>query len=184
MGRNSPAVSARISPESASAPPPPWPEPGLCSPSLICTSRTRPPFGSSHSDHLAHPVPVVWFWLRLRLLLGFQLQGRPSPAQGPRRPPGSHPSLPSPPPFAASPAPGCGCRYRCRGRRGGGKDGEGCRLAGSSGRFPTTPAPKGEETGCAAAATLGSQKPSPDAGPGPGGGAQVCGAESEGLARS
>lgn len=42
---------------------------------------------------------------------------------------------------------------------------------------------KGEEMGCAAAATLDSQKPSPDAGPGPGGGAQVCGAESEGLAR-
>lgn len=35
--------------------------------------------------------------------------------------------------------------------------------------------------GCAAAGTLGPQKPSPDAGRGPGGGAQVCGAESEAL---
>lgn len=62
---------------------------------------------------------MVWFWLRLRL--GFRLQGRPSPAQGPRRPPGAHPLLPPPPPFATSPAPGSGCRYRCRGRRGEGR---------------------------------------------------------------
>lgn len=61
---------------------------------------------------------MVWFWLRLRL----RFQGRPSPAQGPRRPPGAHPLLPSPPPFAASRAPGCGCRYPCRGR-GGGREG-------------------------------------------------------------
>lgn len=137
MGRNSQAARARIAPESASAPPWQRPEPGLGSPSPACAPPPFPPFGSSHPDHLAHPVPVVWFWLRLRLLLGFRLQGRPSPAQGPGRPPGSHPLLPSPPPFAA-PAPGCDCRYRCRGRRGGGKDREGCRLVGSGGRFWTT----------------------------------------------
>lgn len=42
---------------------------------------------------------------------------------------------------------------------------------------------KEEEMGGAAAATLGSQMPSPVAGPGPGAGAQVFRAESEGLAR-
>lgn len=88
-------------------------------PSPACTPAHTPPFDSSHPDRLAHPVPVVWLWLRLRL--GFRLQGRPSPAQGPRRPPGVHPLLPPPPPFAASPAPDCGCRYRCRGRRGEGR---------------------------------------------------------------
>lgn len=41
---------------------------------------------------------------------------------------------------------------------------------------------KGKEKGGAAAAALGPQKPS-TAGQGPGGGAQVCGAERESLAR-
>ena len=42
---------------------------------------------------------------------------------------------------------------------------------------------EGKEKGDAAAAALGSQKPSTVAGPGPGGGAQVCRSESESLAR-
>ena len=43
---------------------------------------------------------------------------------------------------------------------------------------------KGEEMVGAAAATLGSQMPSPVAAPGPGGGAQVCGAESARVVRA
>lgn len=94
----------------------------LCSPLLSLDYRIPPHlFLSSHPDHLAHPVPVLWFRLRLRLRLRFWLQGRPSPAQGPRCPPGAHPLIPLPPPFATSPAPGCGCGYRCRGRRGEGR---------------------------------------------------------------
>lgn len=147
MGRNSQAVSARIAPESASAPPPHRPEPGLRSPSLVCTPAPSPL--SVPPILTTWPTQYRWFGSGSGSdsCSGSGSKGRPSPAQGPRRPPGSHPSLPSPPPFAASPAPGCDCRYRCRGRRGGGKDREGCSLAGSSGRFRITPAPERRRDG-------------------------------------
>jgi hypothetical protein len=108
----------------------------FCSPFLSLYSRIPPLFGSSHPDCLAHPVPVVRFWLRLRLV--FRLQGRPSPAQGPRRPPGAHPLIPPPPPFAASPAPGLWLRIPVPPQAGGGKDCGGCGLVGSRGSLRTT----------------------------------------------
>jgi hypothetical protein len=98
------------------------PEPGIVQPPPLLAFPGPFFFGSSHPDHLAHPVPVVWFCLRLRLRFGSRLQGRPRPAQGPRRPPGAHPLLPPPPPFAASPAPGWWLRIPVPRQTGGGKD--------------------------------------------------------------
>lgn len=97
MRQNAQAAVAQIAPESVSAPSPHQPEPGLCSRLPPGTPGPFPSlFDPSHLGHLAHPVPVVRFWFRFRL--GFWLQGRPSPAQGPRRPPGAHPLIPPPPP--------------------------------------------------------------------------------------
>lgn len=102
---------------------------------------------------------MVWFCLRLRL--GSRFQGRPRPAQGPRRPPGAHPLLPPPPPppFAASPAPGRWLRTPVPRRTGGGKDGGGCGPAGSRGRLRATAARETEGTGGASETALGSQMP-------------------------
>lgn len=108
--------------ESVSTPPLHQPESGIVQPPPLLAFPGPFFFGSSHPDHLAHPVPVVWFCLRLRLRLESRLQGRPRPAQGPRRPPGAHPLLPPPPPFAASPAPGWWLRIPVPRQTGGGKD--------------------------------------------------------------
>lgn len=124
-------------PESAPAPPPRRPEPGLCSPLLSVLPHPSPIFGFSHPDHLAHPVPVIWFWFRL--LLRFRLQGRPSAARGPRRPSGAHPLIP-PLPLRRLTGPGLWLRTPAPWQEGGGKDREGCGLTESGGRLRATPA--------------------------------------------
>lgn len=116
-------------PESASAPPPRQPESGLCSPPplpiLLHTPgpHSLPPILNTWPTR----VPVVGLWLRAPawVLSSGASSGSGPPAPSRRSSLAPSPSPPSPPhrlrAAAADP---------CRGRLGGGKDGEGWMLAG------------------------------------------------------
>lgn len=119
-------------PESASAPPPRQPESGLCSPPPLPILLHTPgphslPLHPSHSEHLAHPGTGGWIVAPCSGL-GSVFRGvlrLGAPGAFPALIPCSLPLPPSPPHRlrAAAAVP-------CRGRLGGGKDGEGWMLAG------------------------------------------------------
>lgn len=118
MGRNSQASSAKIEPESASAPLRRRPEPSLGSP-LPCLY-------SAPSSLLVPPILTTWptqyRWFGSGSCSCSSSSGVLVRLRAPDALQALIPCLlPSPPPFAASPAPDCGCRCRCRGRRGEGR---------------------------------------------------------------